>query len=225
MISLRGTNDFASPYSSRPHQTFVKLYVFATIQPFGFLLPYTYVPSYATNIGLTAAVGAISLALMNGFSSVGRIAVGFTADKFLGNINSYVLCLFIPPVLCLTLWTTCNSQAQLMAFSVLFGIFAGGFIVSYPLVLATVYGSENLARRLGIQQTASLVGQIAGPIIAATILDRYTTVTFDPVTGAEVRHSNYVPLICYLSAIMLINTAIIAWVRQDVTGNKLWVKI
>jgi MFS family permease len=103
--------------------TFVKLYVFAMIQPFAFLFPYTYVPSYAVNIGLSANVGAICLALMNGFSSFGRIFFGWTADKYLGNINSYILCLILPPILALTMWTTCFSQAQLMAFASLYGEF------------------------------------------------------------------------------------------------------
>ncbi|KAI9022052.1 major facilitator superfamily domain-containing protein, partial [Hyaloraphidium curvatum] len=187
---------------------YVRLYIFAFIQPFAFLFPYTYVPSYAVNIGLSASTGALALALMNAASSLGRIGVGYAADRFLGQINSYVLCLLLPPIFCLTLWTTCHSMAQLFAFAVLFGFFAGGFIVAYPIVLAQIFGPENLASRLGFQQTAGLVGQLCGPIIVATILDKNT----HPEADGSV-WINYVPMICYLAGMMLLNVSIIAWVR------------
>jgi len=101
------------------------------------------------------------------------------------------------------------------------GLFAGGFIVSYPLVLAAVYGAEDLPKRLGVQSTGGLIGQLVGPLICASILDANTTIIIDPVTGAETKLINYVPFIVYLSCVMLINVAIIVWVRIDVAGFKI----
>ncbi|RKP09409.1 major facilitator superfamily domain-containing protein, partial [Thamnocephalis sphaerospora] len=60
---------------------FAALAMMATLVTFGYLAPLYLLPSYATFIGLTASDGALFVGLSSGINAIGRISLGFAADR------------------------------------------------------------------------------------------------------------------------------------------------
>ncbi|RKP04774.1 major facilitator superfamily domain-containing protein, partial [Thamnocephalis sphaerospora] len=74
---------------------FAALAMMATLVTLGFLAPLYLLPSYTTFIGLTASDGALFVGLSSGISAIGRISLGFAADR-LGVVNMLFVCAFFP---------------------------------------------------------------------------------------------------------------------------------
>ncbi|KXS19153.1 MFS general substrate transporter [Gonapodya prolifera JEL478] len=195
---------------------FVVLYCAFFFFQFGFFLPFSYLPTYAVGVGLTSGQGSFVLGLTNGVSAVGRIVLGLTADQ-LGHLNAFTVCELVAPIAALVIWPFCKSMASLCVFAAVFGFFSGGFISLMPTVIASVFGTEGLGSRMGMQFTSSLVGAIAGGPIAGALIDMYTTV--DPVSRTS--SVNFTPMIMFTGATMLAGALLIAGMRMVVAGGVL----
>ncbi|RKP04837.1 major facilitator superfamily domain-containing protein, partial [Thamnocephalis sphaerospora] len=77
------------------HADFAALAMMATLVTFSYLAPLYFLPSYATFIGLTASDGALFVGLSSGINAIGRISLGFAADR-LGVVNMLFVCAFFP---------------------------------------------------------------------------------------------------------------------------------
>jgi MFS family permease len=71
---------------------------------------------------------------------------------------------------CLFVWMFATSEASLVVFSILYGIFGGGYISLFPVVTADVVGLEKLPAALGILYAASIPGNLLGTPIAGALL-------------------------------------------------------
>ncbi|KAJ3343603.1 hypothetical protein HDU93_007484 [Gonapodya sp. JEL0774] len=194
---------------------FVLLYVAFFFFQFGFMVPFAYIPSYAKSVGLTSGQGSFILGLTNGASAVGRIVLGLSADN-LGHLNAFTLCELIAPLSALLIWPFCKSFGTLSAFAVVFGFFSGGFISLMPTTIASVFGSEGLGSRMGMQFTSSLFGALAGGPIAGALVDAYTT-----VSSGGTNSMNFVPMIMFAGGTMLAGAILIAYMRMVEAGWKL----
>ncbi|ORX77541.1 MFS general substrate transporter [Basidiobolus meristosporus CBS 931.73] len=98
----------------------------AALFTFGYLIPFSYIPAYATFVGLTTSDGAILVSVMSGCNAVGRIGIGFLGDR-LGRINVAAICYLLSGISCLAIWINATSYGVLMLFSVIYGLFSGVF--------------------------------------------------------------------------------------------------
>ncbi|KAI9142038.1 major facilitator superfamily domain-containing protein [Paraphysoderma sedebokerense] len=149
---------------------FLPLFMASVFAPFGYLIPFVFLPVYCDYVGLSQGVGAYMLSLVNGFSIVGRIVMGLVSDKF-GHVNSYIFCLFISGCSMVSIWLFGDSILMLSIFSIVYGIFAGGFISLVPVVSAYLFGIHGIATIVGLLYSASSLGQLAGPPIAGALID------------------------------------------------------
>ncbi|KAJ3336531.1 hypothetical protein HDU93_002634 [Gonapodya sp. JEL0774] len=169
---------------------FVALWASGLVAFFGFFLPFSgdlinvdsiskpsYLPSYATSQGIDPGKASLILGMTNGGSAIGRIILGYTADK-VGYLNIYVITQIACPIVCL-FWPLAKSFGGLLVLGMCYGFFAGGFVSSQPPMLASVFGGDNLTARLGIVMSATLFGNIGGAPIAGAILDSHTTYDLD----------------------------------------------
>ncbi|KAI9496140.1 major facilitator superfamily domain-containing protein [Zychaea mexicana] len=98
----------------------------ACVQMLGYYIPYFFLPSYATWVGLSPSEGSSLVAVSSAVNFAGRIVAGILADRFgLVNINS--LFLMISGLSTLLIWTFAYDFGTLMAFSVIFGFFCGSY--------------------------------------------------------------------------------------------------
>ena len=151
--------------------TFLSLLAGATIAMTGFLPRYFLLPDSAVAQGIDASYASWLLGLMNGTSIIGRIGVGWYADKF-GKVNaffmSFMLCglghlIFWLPGVCVSVGQTTTVTAMFTFFVVYSGIFGSGFLSLFPVVTSHLFGGDSLASKQGLFNSIVGIGTLAGP--------------------------------------------------------------
>lgn len=128
-------------------------------------IPFQFGPLFATQaVGVSASTASLVLSIMNGCSSFGRIAWGFTSDR-IGSQNVLFVASFFCFASILALWIPCGTGtvSLLFAFAVAYGFCAGALFSMLPTVLATTVGTEGFAGKIGMlvsfKQSAKLFFQ------------------------------------------------------------------
>jgi MFS family permease len=155
---------------------FVVILVASTIAMTGFLPRYFLITPSAAAQGINTTYAAWLLGLMNGLSIIGRLGIGFFADRYgklAALISSYVLCgaghlaFWLPAV------TVHGSDgcalALITTFAVFSGLFGSGFVSLIPVVIADIFGTEELASKVGLLNSAIGLGALAGPSAANAV--------------------------------------------------------
>ena len=150
-------------------QRFVVLLITGTIAMTGFLPRYFLITPSAVASGLSTTYAAWVLGIMNGLSIVGRVGIGWLADrsgKMNALVSSFTLCglghlvFWIPGVLVKNAET---STVLFTFFSVYTGLFGSGFVSLLPVVVADLFGSTDLASKVGLLNSIIGLGVLAGP--------------------------------------------------------------
>ncbi|KAG0365535.1 major facilitator superfamily domain-containing protein [Gamsiella multidivaricata] len=136
----------------------------------GFLIPMYYFQTYSLFIGLTAQDGALIAGLSSGASCLGRIVLGYAADR-LPKTVVVSCCAWMTAGSVLIIWTFSKSFGVYLLFAILYGFFAGGYVSLVPLVLSETFGAHQLSTVIGFMYAASGVGMLAGAPVAGMILD------------------------------------------------------
>jgi MFS family permease len=102
-------------------------------------------------------------------SLVGRITMGFLADRF---PKKYVMLLIYTIVAsAIPLLFLADQAWARYAFALLFGIGLGGDYMIIPLMAADLFGVQMLGRLMGIVLTADGIAEATAPMLVATIRD------------------------------------------------------
>ncbi|KAF5636810.1 monocarboxylate transporter 2 [Fusarium sp. NRRL 52700] len=112
------------------------------VQSLGYLMPSTYLASYATAIGLSSVTGPILLALFSLASVPGSLIHGMLGDKISGAKVILVSSLgsALPVFL---LWGLDRHISTMVIFVILYGFFAGGFSATWSGALQDVKGTNE----------------------------------------------------------------------------------
>ncbi|ETN46698.1 uncharacterized protein HMPREF1541_00885 [Cyphellophora europaea CBS 101466] len=158
---------------------FTSLLTACAVAMFGFLPRYFLLPSSAIARGISPTFTAWLLGLMNGLSIIGRVGVGWYADRY-GKVSalnlSFILCgaghlaFWLPGVMVPHAQGQTTITALFTSFVVYSGIFGSGFIALFPVVVAHLFGAENLASKQGLLNTVVGVGVLAGPSAAYAVV-------------------------------------------------------
>ncbi|EIN12813.1 MFS general substrate transporter [Punctularia strigosozonata HHB-11173 SS5] len=131
-----------------------------TIQAFAYFVPMTWLPTFASDLRLGDSSSALSLALLNGSSVVGRIGIGALSDT----MDSWLLAfanLTFTSLVTFVLWgVLAHSLPGLLVFSVAYGTIAGGWSSTWsgfirplckddPTLHTSIFGFLQLTRGLG----------------------------------------------------------------------------
>ncbi|KAG0307353.1 hypothetical protein BGZ98_000442 [Dissophora globulifera] len=150
---------------------FAWLMVTAFVITFGYLVPIFLVPTYSSlKLGQPSSTGANLISIFSGINAVSRVGLGVAADKF-GRTNTLFTCCVLAGVSCLAIWTVADTIGILTGFMVAYGLFGGGFISIFPVVVAQVVGVERLPAALGIVYFGNVFGNFFGAPIATAILN------------------------------------------------------
>ena len=157
---------------------FIVLLATSTVAMIGFLPRFFLLPQSAVSQGISDTYASWLLGLMNGLSIVGRIGIGWLADRY-GKVtalaSSFILCglghfLFWTPGVAVSGNNIRTPMALFTLFSIYTGIFGSGFVSLFPVVVADLFGAEVLASKVGLLNTVNGLGTLAGPSMVYAIL-------------------------------------------------------
>jgi MFS family permease len=142
---------------------------------FGFMgiyIIFYYIELYALEeSSVSATLASYLLVIINGSTLVGRIISGFYADK-LGSINVQTIAASVSGLLTFCLIAIKNSPG-LVAYSVLYGFFAGAFMGLPPASVARLTKDQSkIGTRLGMTLAFVGIGMLVSNPIAGAILKR-----------------------------------------------------
>ena len=109
------------------------------------------------------------LSLMLGFGIVSRIGSGFLADR-LGGLATLLIGSFAQ-MAALTLYLMMDGLTSLYVISVLFGLFQGGLVPSYAIIVRESFPRAKPAARVGIILMMTLLGMALGGWMSGAIYD------------------------------------------------------
>jgi MFS family permease len=132
-------------------------------------MPQVHIVAYCGDLGYGVARGAEMLSMMLGFGIISRIASGFIADR-IGGVRTLLLGSMLQGVaLFLYLWF--DGLTSLYVISALFGLFQGGIVPSYAIIVREYFSPREAGTRLGIVLMATLVGMALGGWMSGLIFD------------------------------------------------------
>jgi MFS family permease len=132
-------------------------------------MPQVHIVAYCGDLGYGVARGAEMLSLMLGLGIVSRLASGLIADR-IGGVRTLLLgSLLQGTALFLYLWF--DSLISLYVISGLFGLFQGGIVPSYAIIVREYFPARQAGTRLGLVLMATLIGMALGGWMSGYIFD------------------------------------------------------
>jgi len=132
-------------------------------------MPQVHIVAYCGDLGYGPARGAQMLSLMFGFGIVSRLVSGIVCDR-IGGLRTLLLGSALQGV-ALLLFLPFDSLASLYVISALFGLFQGGIVPSYAIIVREYFSPQDAAMRVGTVLTATLFGMALGGWLSGAIFD------------------------------------------------------
>ena len=132
-------------------------------------MPQVHIVAYCGDLGYGVARGAEMLSLMLGFGIISRIGSGFLADR-IGGIRTLLIG-SVAQGTALLFYLFFDSLTSLYIISAMFGLFQGGIVPSYAIIVRETMPASEAATRVGIVIFASVFGMSFGGSISGVIFD------------------------------------------------------
>ena len=132
-------------------------------------MPQVHLVAYCGDLGYGAARGAQMLSLLLACGIVSRLVFGWISDRIGGlrtlligsSMQCFALFLFLP----------FDGLASLYVIAALFGLFQGGIVPSYAIIIREYFSPKEAGTRIGIVLTATMVGMALGGWMSGVIFD------------------------------------------------------
>jgi MFS family permease len=132
-------------------------------------MPQVHIVAYCGDLGYGPARGAEMLSLMLGMGVISRLISGIVADR-IGPLSTLMLGSVLQGV-ALLLYLPFDGLMSLYIVSALFGLFQGGIVPMYALIVRDFFSPKEAGARVGIVIMATLIGMSFGGWISGAIFD------------------------------------------------------
>jgi MFS family permease len=132
-------------------------------------MPQVHIVAYCGDLGYGAQRGAEMLSLMLGFGIVSRLASGWISDR-IGGLRTLLLGSVLQGI-ALTLFLPFNGLASLYIVSALFGLFQGGLVPAYALIVREYFPPREAGTRVAVILMATLFGMAFGGWVSGALFD------------------------------------------------------
>jgi MFS family permease len=132
-------------------------------------MPQVHIVAYCGDLGYGPARGAEMLSAMLGFGLISRILSGVIADR-IGGVATLLLSSVLQG-LALILYVFFDGLISLYVISALFGLFQGGLIPMYAILVRQYFAPNEVGIRIGIILMATLGGMALGGWVSGLIFD------------------------------------------------------
>jgi MFS family permease len=132
-------------------------------------MPQVHIVAYCGDLGYGAARGAEMLSLMLASGIVSRLASGWISDR-IGGLRTLLLGSVLQGV-ALLLFLPFDQLGSLYVISALFGLFQGGIVPSYAIIVREYFSPREAGARVGTVLMATLLGMALGGWLSGAIFD------------------------------------------------------
>jgi MFS family permease len=132
-------------------------------------MPQVHIVAYCGDLGYGAARGAQMLSVMLACGIVSRITFGFISDR-IGGLRTLLLGSSLQGM-ALLLFLPFDGLVSLFLISALFGLFQGGIVPSYAIIVREYFPQREAGARVGAVITATLFGMALGGWMSGAIFD------------------------------------------------------
>jgi MFS family permease len=132
-------------------------------------MPQVHIVAYCNDLGYGVARGAEMLSLMLGLGIISRVGSGFLADR-IGGIPTLLIG-SIAQGAALLFYLFFDGLTSLYLISAMFGLFQGGIVPSYAIIVRETMPASEAATRVGMVIFASVFGMSFGGWISGVIFD------------------------------------------------------
>ncbi len=133
-------------------------------------MPQVHIVAYCADLGYGPARGAEMLSLMLGLGIVSRVGSGWVADR-IGGLPT-LLAGSLLQFASLSLFLFFDSLTSLYVISGLFGLFQGGIVPSYAIIVREYFPAKGVGAKVGMVLAATIVGMALGGWMTGEIFDR-----------------------------------------------------
>ena len=132
-------------------------------------MPQVHIVAYCGDLGYAAARGAEMLSVMLGFGIISRLASGWICDR-IGGLRTLLLGSALQGV-ALLLFLPFDSLASLYVVSAMFGLFQGGIVPSYAIIVREYFPPSQAGAKVGLVIMCTLLGMALGGWLSGVIFD------------------------------------------------------
>jgi MFS family permease len=132
-------------------------------------MPQVHIVALCSDLGFAAARGAEMLSLMLGFGIVSRLLSGWICDR-IGGLRTLLLGSALQGV-ALLLYLPADGLVSLYVVSALFGLFQGGIVPSYAIIVREYFDARTAGATVSIVLTSTLVGMALGGWLSGALFD------------------------------------------------------
>ena len=132
-------------------------------------MPQVHIVAYCGDLGFAAARGAEMLSVMLGFGIVSRLASGWICDR-IGGLRTLLLGSGLQGV-ALLMFLPFDSLTSLYVVSAMFGLFQGGIVPSYAIIVREYFPTKEAGARVGTVLMCTLLGMALGGWMTGVIFD------------------------------------------------------
>ena len=132
-------------------------------------MPQVHIVAYCGDLGYGAARGAEMLSLMLAFGIVSRLASGWICDR-IGGLRTLLLGSALQGI-ALVMFLPFDGLVSLYIVSAMFGLFQGGIVPSYAIIVREYFPPREAGVRTGVVLMATLFGMAFGGWVSGAIFD------------------------------------------------------
>ncbi len=167
--SLHGAHETDRPFGLSMNQAQLLLCVAGLSCCVAMSMPQVHIVAYCSDLGFGAARGAEMLSLMLGFGIASRLISGVICDR-IGGLRTLLLGSLLQGI-ALLLFLPFDGLVSLYVISAMFGLFQGGIVPSYAIIVREYFPAVEAGARVGSVLTATLFGMALGGWMSGKVFD------------------------------------------------------
>ena len=165
----RPVQDRSRPFGMAPGRAQLLLFIAGIACCVAMSMPQVHIVAYCTDLGFGAARGAEMLSLMLASGIVSRLVSGLICDR-IGGIRTLLLGSALQGI-ALLMFLPFDGLVPLYVVSAMFGLFQGGIVPSYAIIIREHFDPHEAGARVGSVIMATLLGMALGGWLSGWIFD------------------------------------------------------
>ena len=157
------------PFGLKPAHAQLLLCVAGVACCVAMAMPQVHIVAYCTDLGYGAARGAEMLSVMLTCGIVSRLVSGLICDR-IGGIKTLLLGSVLQGIALLA-FLPFDGLVPLYVISGIFGLFQGGIVPSYAIIVREHFSPQEVGARVGSVIMATLIGMALGGWLSGWIFD------------------------------------------------------